>query len=294
MSQERMENAVGYSLLAPWLIGLFAFTIIPVGASAYLALTSYDLLSPPRWIGLGNFSRMLFGDDIYWQSVKATIVYVFTSVPLRLAFALFVAILLSAKHRFVGAYRTVYYLPSLLGESVAIAVMWRQLFGDRGAFASALGLIGIHTQYSWIGNPHTAIWTLVFLAAWQFGSSMLIFLAGLKNIPETYYEAALVDGAGWWTKFSRITVPLLTPIILFNLVMQLISGFKTFTQSFVITEGGPLNTTLFYSVYLYQRGFEYHEMGFASAMAWLLLVLVGALTALVFRSSSAWVYYESK
>jgi pectin-derived oligosaccharide transport system permease protein len=287
-------NGVGYSLIAPWLIGLLAFTIIPVIASLYLSFTKYDLLSPPHWFGLGNYTRMMFGDELFWQSVRATIVYVFTSVPLRLAFALFIASLLAKKHRFIGAYRTVYYLPSLLGESVAIAVLWRQIFGDHGAIDALVRGLGVTPDFSWVGNPVTAIWTLVLLSAWQFGSSMLIFLAGMKNIPDSYYEAAIVDGAGAWTKFTRITIPLLTPIILFNLIMQLIAGFKTFTQSFIITQGGPLNTTLFYSVYLYQRGFVYSEMGYASGMAWVLLVVVGIMTALIFKSSAWWVYYESK
>lgn len=288
------QNAIGYSLVGPWLIGLLAFTIIPVAASFYLSFTHYDLFSPPRWIGLENFRKMFFGDDVYWQSVKATLIFVFTSVPLRLAVALLVAVLLSKRHRFIGTYRTVYYLPSLLGESVAIAVMWRQLFGDQGAVSALAVLFGAPAHFSWIGNPGTAIWTLVLLGGWQFGSSMLIFLAGLKNIPAGYYEAAIVDGASSWRKFTRITLPLLTPIILFNLVMQLIAAFKTFTQSFIITEGGPLNTTLFYAVYLYRSGFKYFSMGFASAMAWVMLVVVGILTALIFKSSDAWVYYESK
>jgi multiple sugar transport system permease protein len=291
---EGLQNAVGYSLIAPWLFGLLAFTLIPVAASCYLSFTRYDLLSAPRWIGLKNYHRMLSADPVFWQSVKATLIYVFTSVPLRLAFALFIAMLLARKHRFIGLYRTLYYLPSLLGESVAVAVIWRELFGDSGAISVGLAFLGAPRGFSSVGHPQTAIWTLVLLAVWQFGSSMLIFLAGLKNVPASYYEAAVVDGAGSWKKFTRITLPLLTPIILFNLVMQLIAGFKTFTQSFIITQGGPLNSTLFYSVYLYQSGFMYSEMGFASAMAWVLLLVVGAMTALLFKTSSFWVYYESK
>lgn len=294
LRKEGYQNAIGYSLVGPWLLGLLAFMILPVGASFYLAFTRYDLFSAPRWIGFQNFRRMFFDDPVYWQSVKATLIYVFVSVPMRLMFALSVAILLSKKHRFIGVYRTLYYLPSLLGESVAIAVMWRHLFGDQGAVSAISGVFGVPSGFSFIGHPSTAIWTLVALAAWQFGSSMLIFLAGLKNIPEVYYEAAIVDGAGSWKKFTRITVPLLTPIILFNLVMQLIAAFKTFTQSFIITEGGPMNSTLFYAVYLYRSGFKYFNMGFASAMAWLMLAAVGILTALIFKSSASWVHYEYK
>ncbi len=291
---QRQNNLVGYLFLSPWLIGFFVFTLLPIVASFVLAFTDYDLFTSPQWIGLDNFKRMFFEDARYWRSVRATFYYVFTAVPLRLVVALAVAMLLNQGRRFVSVYRAAYYAPSILGGSVAVAVMWRQVWGGRN-----LGLINFILQalglpyVNWLANPKTAIWTLITLAAWQFGSPMLIFLAGLKQIPSELYEAAAIDGAGGWGKFTRITLPMLSPVIFFNLVMQMISGFLVFTQAYLVTGGRPLDTTLFYALYLYLRAFEVHEMGYGSAMAWVLLGIIAIFTALIFRSSSAWVYYES-
>ncbi|WP_199613890.1 carbohydrate ABC transporter permease [Paenibacillus alkalitolerans] len=285
-------NLSGYLFISPFLVGFFWLTIFPIGMSLYLSFTKFDLLGSPRWIGLDNYVRMFTEDDKFWQSLKVTFLYAFTAVPFRLVFALAVALLLVKTIRGSGFYRTALYLPSIIGGSVAVAVMWRQLFGNNGAINGILEALGLPTT-SWLGNPDTAIWTLILLFGWQFGSSMLIFLAGLKNIPMSYYEAASVDGANAWYRFSRITIPLLTPIILFNVIMQMISGFLSFTPSFIITQGGPLNSTLLYALYLYQRGFMFFEMGYASAMAWVLLLIIGIFTAFVFRSSKHWVHYES-
>jgi pectin-derived oligosaccharide transport system permease protein len=226
--------------------------------------------------------------------VRATLLYVFTAVPLRLIFALAVAMLLNVPYRMAGLYRAVYYIPSLVGGSVAIAVMWRQLFGQQGLVNFVLSMLGV-TGPNWLGNPSTVMFPLIVLAVWQFGSPMLIFLAGLKQIPSELYEVAEIDGAGFWRKFFRITLPLLSPVIFFNLVMQLISGFMVFTQGFIITpNGGPLDRALFYSVYLYNKAFGQFEMGYSAAMAWVLLLVIACFTAVVFRSSTSWVYYESK
>ncbi len=285
---------MGYLFLSPWLIGFFVFTLLPIVASFVLAFTDYDLFTSPQWVGLNNFKRMLFEDRRYWRSVRATFYYVFTAVPLRLVVALAVAMLLNRGRRLVSVYRAAYYAPSILGGSVAVAVIWRQVWGGRN-----LGLINFILQsfglpyVNWLADPRTAIWTLITLAAWQFGSPMLIFLAGLKQIPAELYEASAIDGAGGWAKFTRITLPMLSPVIFFNLVMQMISGFLVFTQEYLVTGGRPLDTTLFYALYLYLRAFEVHEMGYASAMAWVLLLVIAFFTALVFRTSSAWVYYES-
>jgi multiple sugar transport system permease protein len=212
-----------------------------------------------------------------------------------LVFALIIAMLFNVKRRAVGFYRTLYYIPSIMGGSVAIAIMWKQIFSAKGALNSILGLMGIECNISWVSAPGTAIWTLILLAIWQFGSPMLIFLAGLKQIPQTCYEAAEIDGANSWQRFTRITFPLLSPVIFFNLVMQTISGFMVFTQGVIITDGGrPLDTTLFYAVYLYQKAFTTFQMGYGSAMAWVLLIVIAFFTALIFKSSSAWVFYESK
>ncbi|UUZ89334.1 sugar ABC transporter permease [Paenibacillus sp. P25] len=204
--------------------------------------------------------------------------------------------LLNRAMRGIGIYRSTFYLPSLIGGSVAVSIMWVQIFGDKGLLNSLLGLIGIHKDTSWIGDPETALGTLVALSVWQFGSSMLIFLAGLKNIPSTYYEAADVDGANRFHRFFKITIPLLSPIILFNLIMQTIAAFMTFTPAYIISrgEGGPLDNTLLYSLYLYRRAFVFFEMGYASAMAWVMLLIVGIITFVIFKSSVYWVHYESK
>ena len=286
------ENVTGYVFIMPFLIGFFALTIFPMLMSLYLSFTKYDLLGTPEWVGLGNFKRMFFEDETYWQAMKVTVFYVLTAVPFRLVFALLVALLLANVVRFSGLYRTLMSLPSIIGGSVAVAVMWRQLFGNDGAINAILEALNLPTT-SWLGNPNTAIWTLILLYGWQFGSAMLIFLAGLKNIPVSYYEAASVDGANAWQRFIKITIPLLTPIILFNVVMQMINGFMAFTSSFIITEGGPLNSTLLYILYMYRRGFVFFDMGYASAMAWVLLLIIAVLTALIFKSSKHWVHYES-
>ncbi len=285
------DNLIGYLFISPWLISFFAFTFIPIIASLALSFTDYDILSRgwPEWVGLHNYIRMFTEDGRYMKSVKATFYYVFMAVPLRLAFALFVAMLLNTKRRAVSGYRAAYYAPSIVGGSVAVAVMWREIFGVNGLINAVLG-----TDVVWLGNPRTAIWTLILLAVWQFGSPMLIFLAGLKQIPSTLYEAAAIDGANGWHRFWRLTLPLLTPIIFFNLIMQTISGFMVFTQAFIITGGAPLDTTLFYALYVYQRAFVTYQMGYASAMAWVLLVVVALFTAVIFKSSSRWVFYESK
>ncbi|MBN1313607.1 MAG: sugar ABC transporter permease [Anaerolineae bacterium] len=284
---------MGYLFLSPWLIGFVVFLLLPMVASLVLSFTDYNIFSDPEWVGWGNFERMFFEDPRYWRSVKATLYFVFTAVPLRLIVALAVALMLNRGTRLVGLYRAAYYAPSIVGSSVAVAVMWRQLFGGDGLINFLLTSIGIHSDLRWLGNPKTAIWTLIILAAWQFGSPMLIFLAGLKQIPQELYEAASIDGANEQTKFGRITLPMLSPIILFNLVMQTISGFLIFTQAYLVTNGRPLDTTLFYALYLYRRAFEDHQFGYGSAMAWIILMVIALFTFLIFRSSPYWVFYET-
>jgi multiple sugar transport system permease protein len=258
------------------------------------SLTKYDMLSAPKWKGLGNYIQLFGSDQTFWTALTVTFSFVLVSVPLKLAFALFIALLFKNGFKGVGVYRTIFYAPSIIGGSVAVAVMWRQLFSMDGAVNGILRLFGIPVATNWIANPHTALWTLILLVVWQFGSPMLIFLAGLKQIPRDLYEAAEVDGAGRMLRFFNITLPLLTPIIFFNLVMQIIGGFMTFTQSYLITAGGPLNSTLFYAVYLYRVAFTNFEMGYASAMAWVLLFIIALITLFVFKTASSWVFYESE
>jgi multiple sugar transport system permease protein len=264
-----------------------------MGASLYLAFTDYDILTAPRWVGLENFERMFLQDRRYLQSVTVTLFYVAVAVPLRLAFALALAMLLNTQRRGMSVYRAAYYAPSIVAGSVAVALMWRQVFGSQGVVNAVLALLGV-PRVSWLGSPDFAIWTLITLAVWQFGSPMLIFLAGLRQIPAELHEAAAIDGAGAWSRFFRITLPLLSPVTFFNLVMQTITGFMVFTQAFIVTGGGPMDTTLFYALYLYRRAFESFQMGYASAMAWVLLLAVALCTAILFKTSGRWVFYEAK
>lgn len=291
----RSDHFAGYVFIAPWLLGFFAITITPILVSLYYSFTKYDILSAPQWVGLMNYETMFKYDYLFPQSLKVTFMYAFTSVPLRLLFALFLAVLLSQKRKGVGVYRTIFYVPSVFGGSVAVAVMWRQLFGVNGALNSILTSVGaIDRNIGWLTGPNTALWTLVALAVWQFGSPMLIFLAGLKQVPYLLYESAMIDGASPWQRFFRITLPMISPIIFFNFLVQIINGFMMFTQALIITNGGPFNRTLLYVLYVYRKAFTDYSMGYASALAWVMLVVVGVLTAVIFRTSSYWVYYESK
>ncbi len=289
------DNAVGYLFLTPWLLGFFVLTLYPMIQSLYYSFTQFDMLTAPKFLGLDNYIKMFTNDPTYLKSLGVTFLYVFLAVPLKLIFALLVAVIMNQKLRLISLYRTVYYIPTLLGGSVAIAMLWRKLFSGDGVINTILhGLFGVNPP-AWIASPKYALYTLVLLTVWQFGSSMIIFLAGLKQIPDEYYEAASVDGAGNLTKFFRITVPSLSPVILFNLVMQMISAFQAFTQAYIISggKGGPLDSTMFYTLYLYTKGFYYYEMGYASAMAWVLLLIIGILTVIIFRSSNSWVTYAS-
>ncbi|MFV2022472.1 carbohydrate ABC transporter permease [Micromonospora sp. LOL_023] len=291
--QAARDTRVAAAFLAPWLIGLFVLTLGPMLASLYLAFTNYNLLQDPSFIGLDNFQRMLTDERLH-RSLGVTFLYVAVSVPAQLALALLLALVLDRGMRGLAFYRSAFYLPSLLGSSVAIAVLWRLIFGGDGLVNDLLGFLGVETTTSWVADPATALWTLVVLHAWTFGSPMVIFLAGLRQIPREYYEAAQVDGAGTVSQFRHITVPLLTPIIFFNLVLAVINAFQTFTQAFVVSggTGGPSDSTLFYTLYLYQEGFGSYRMGYASAMAWLLVMIIGAFTAVNFWAARRWVHYD--
>lgn len=286
------QGATAAVFLGPWFLGLFLITLGPIIASGYLSFTDYSLIGAPHWIGLGNYREMLH-DPRFWTAMRVTVVYVVVSVPLQLLFALLLAMVLDRGLRGLAFYRSVYYLPSLLGGSVAIAVLWRQMFGTDGLVNRLLELLGWQNPPGWVSTPEYALYTLIVLHVWTFGSPMVIFLAGLRQIPRMYYEAAAVDGAGRVRQFFRITLPLLTPIIFFNLVLQIIHSFQTFTQAFIVSSGtgGPVDSTLFYTLYMYQRGFGSFEFGYASAMAWVLLLIVGAVTALNFGLARWWVFY---
>ncbi|WP_147918688.1 carbohydrate ABC transporter permease [Ruania zhangjianzhongii] len=296
---ERADGKAAAVFLLPWFVGLGLIVVGPLLASLYLSFTNYDLFSDPVFAGLENYQR-LFQDSRLIQSLAVTFTYVFVSVPLQLAAALGLAMVLDKGVRGLALYRSVFYLPSLLGASVAIAILWRQLFGTNGLinqmiewFNGIQPLIQIGTQ-GWVSHPDYALGTLIILNVWTFGSPMVIFLAGLRQVPEMYYEAASLDGASKFRKFRSITFPMLTPIIFFNLVLQIINAFQTFTQAFIVSggTGGPSDSTLFYTLYLYQEGFGNFNMGYASAMAWLLLIIIGAMTAINFFASKYWVFYD--
>jgi multiple sugar transport system permease protein len=289
--RKRRRDRAGYVFLLPWFIGML-FTIVPFFASLYLAFTDYNLLNAPRWIGFANFREML-ADPLLRQSMKVTFLYTFISVPLSLAVALLVAMVLNKGIRGLAVYRAVFYLPSLLGGSVAIVILWRHIFGAEGIVNDLLGWFGINGP-GWTSDPDFSLTTLILLHVWTFGSPMVIFLAGLRQIPVMYYEASAIDGASKWQQFRSITLPLLSPIIFFNLIQSLISSFQTFTQGFVMSggTGGPADSTLFYNLYLYQQGFSQFHMGYASAMAWVLLVIIAAFTAINFLAAKYWVFYE--
>jgi multiple sugar transport system permease protein len=286
------RDRVAYLFLAPWLIGLVGITLGPLLASLGLSFTRYDLFTDPRWAGLANYQRMLSGDPSFLQSLSVTAVYVVVSVPSVLVISLALALLLNRGLRGLTLYRALFYLPSLLGGSVAIAILWRRVFGASGMLNQILALVHVQGQ-SWIGSPSTALYTLVGLNVWQFGATMIIFLAGLRQIPQSLYESAAVDGARWWRRFWHITIPMLSPVIFFNALLGLIRAFQVFTSAYVVSNGGggPAGSTLLYALYLYQQGFVNYDMGFAAAMAWVLVIVVAALTAVAFLTARYWVYY---
>jgi multiple sugar transport system permease protein len=297
-ARERTGNGdlSGYLFLLPWLLGFVFFTLGPTLASLYLSFTKFDLLTPPRWSGLDNYIYMFTADQRFGNALRVTFVYLILEVPLKLAFALAIAVMLDKQIRGGDLYRAIFYVPSLLGGSVAIAVLWRQMFqGDGMVNRVILALFGVQGP-SWISNPETSIYTLVILAVWQFGSPMIIFLAGLRQIPKELYEAAEIDGAGKAAQFWKLTLPLLAPVLFFNLVLQMIEGFKAFTPAFIISggSGGPVDSTLFYTLYLYQEAFAYFRMGYASALAWVLLVIIAIFTSISFLTSKYWVHYDDE
>lgn len=285
------ESTAGIIFTLPFTIGFLLFMIVPMGISLYYSFCKYDILSPPVFTGLDNFVKM-FQDETFYKAIGVTFYFALVSVPLRLIFALIVAMLLLKNSKMSGFYRAAYYLPSIIGGSVAVAILWKRMFATDGVVNRLLGAVGIETTFAWLGNTKTAIWVLILLAVWQFGSSMLIFLSALKQISKELYEAAEVDGANGIQKFFRITLPLLTPTIFFNLVMQMINGFLAFTQSYIITQGKPMNSTLFYTVYMYQQSFEFYNTGYGAALAWVMLAIIGAITLLLFATKKFWVYEE--
>ncbi|MFB7928101.1 carbohydrate ABC transporter permease [Streptomyces sp. NPDC056039] len=287
---KREREGAAWVFLSPWVLGATVLTLLPMAVSLYLSFTDYDLFNPPQWVGLRNYTQMFTEDPRYWRSVLTTLTYVVIAVPLQLALALVVALALKGMKRGKGFYRSAFYAPSLLGASMSIALVWRAVFNDGGTVDNLLGTGG------WVNKPGFSLLAVALLTVWQFGAPMVIFLAGLQQIPAELYEAAAVDGAGKWRQFLSVTVPMLSPVLFFNLVLQTIQAFQVFTPAFAVSggKGGPADSTLVYTMYLYDRGFVASHMGYASAMAWVLLVVIGVVTAVLFRTSRSWVFYASE
>ncbi len=291
--KERKNIFIGYTFIFPVIIGLIVFSAVPFFYSLYLAFTDYNGLQAPSWAGFENFKTMLLEDDKFWLSLRVTFQFAIVQVPLKLGFALLVAVLLSKVSKGTGCYRVAFYVPSVLGGSVAVAMTWKILWGTNGPINSILNLFGFESVH-FLKDTRTALYVLILLGVWQFGASMLIFLAGIKDIPRIYYEAAIMDGAGSVQRFFKITLPLLTPSIFFNMINGIIGSLQAFNSAYLVTNGGPLNSTLYYGLNVYNQAFQYGKFGYASAMAWFLLLIIAALTAVVFRSSSGWVYYQGE
>ena len=291
-SRQRRETLSGFGFLIPWLIGFFGLTLIPMVYSLYLSFTSYNIFSPPKWIGLDNYIRMFTTDPAFMQSAQITLIYVLVGTPITLAAALIVAMLLNFRDRGAGFFRSAFYAPSLIGGSVSVAIVWRAMFSGDGPVDSTLSFFGIDLG-GWIGNPALVLPMMILLAVWQFGATMVIFLAGLKQIPKELYEAAEMDGAGPWHRFRAVTLPMLSPVIFFNLLLGLIGAFQVFASAYIISNGtgGPAGMTNFITLYLYKRGFSDGQMGYAAAIAWVLLIVVAIIAVILFRTQRSWVHY---
>ncbi len=284
------RNVTGYIFIAPFVLGFILWFLIPALASVWMTFQNWNMINPPEFIALDNFKRTM-SDELFWQALKVTTVYTAVSVPLSLAVAFLLALLLNAKVRGIAVFRTLYYLPSIV-PAVANAILWAWIlnsdFGLLNAFLHAIGL----PKILWLQDPEWALPAMILMSLWGLGGAMVIYLAGLQGIPNEFYEAAEIDGAGRWAKLRHVTIPLMSPVIFFNLIMGLIGTFQIFTAGYLITNGGPQNATLFYVLYLYRNGFLYLDMGYAAALAWVLFFIIMALTAFIFRGVGSWIYYE--
>lgn len=291
MTLQQREEVEAYLFLTPWLLGFFMLILGPLIAAAYFSLTEYSILKSPVFIGLANFRQMM-NDELFWQALRVTATYTFVSVPLLVTLGYLLALLLNQDVWGLSLWRTIFYMPAVV-SGVAVAIMWLWVFHpDMGIVNSLLRLFGIEGP-RWFGSPDWALPTLILTSIWGVGGGMVIYLAGLQSIPTHLYEAAELDGAGSWRKFVHITLPMTTPVIFFNLLMGIIGSWQVFTSAYVITNGGPANSTLFYILYLYRQGWQYFKMGYASALAWVLFFIILIFTVIIFRTS-AWVYYEGQ
>lgn len=292
MTPARREALWAYGLISPWIIGFLVFTLVPMITSFGMAFTEYNIIQPARYVGLENY-RTLVADPLFYQSVKVTLTYAALSLLPSLATGLALAMLLNADVPGLSMWRTVYYLPSII-SGVPVAILWSFVFNPRfGVLNWALSLVGIKGP-GWLNSPRWALPALAIMSLWGVGGGMILYLAGLQGVPTSLYDSAKVDGANAWKRFWKITLPMISPVIFFNLVMGTIGTFQYFTNAYVMTDGGPNYATWFYNLYLYRNAFYYSKMGYASALAWVLFVFVLLLTLLIFKSSAAWVYYEGQ
>lgn len=296
LSISQREAVWAYIFISPWIIGFFIFTLGPMLASLYYSFTDFNIIDIPVWRGLANYKKLFFDDPLFWHSLKVTIKFAAMALPLNLVIGFLIAVLLNQKIAGVNIWRTAYFLPSVIA-GVAVALLWVRIFNPRiGIINPLLKSIGVAKPPGWLQDPNWAVPSLVIMSLWSVGSSMIIYLAGLQGVPTTLYEAAKIDGANRWKRFWHITIPMMTPVIFYNLVLGLIGAFNYFTEVYVVTngDGGPVRSTLFYNLYLYQNAFRFFNMGYASTMAWVLFLIVLVITLLVFRSSPLWVFYEGE
>jgi oligogalacturonide transport system permease protein len=287
------NRRLGFLFVLPFVLGVLGFKLFPFVMSFALGFTQYDLIDPPEFVGLDNY-RELFGQDpLFRKSLGVTLLFAALAVPLRVGFALFIAHVLNYKLRGINFFRAAFYLPSILGGSIAVAVLWRFIFAKYGLVNLVLAKLGLE-PIAWLADEHFSLWTIVLLFTWQFGSAMVIFLAALQNVPVTLYEAAEIDGASKWRQFISITVPLITPVIFFNMVMQMVQAFQEFNGPYAITEGGPLNSTYVLALYIYDQSFRFFNLGYGAALSWVLFALVASLSAVSFWSSKYWVFYSGE
>jgi oligogalacturonide transport system permease protein len=287
------NRRVGFLFVLPFVLGVLGFKLFPFVMSLALSFTQYDVFSPPEFIGAQNYVELATQDRMFRKSLGVTLLFVGLAVPLRVGFALFIAHVLNFRLRGINFFRSAFYLPSILGGSIAVAVLWRFIFSQHGLANIVLGRLGLE-PILWLADERWSIWTVVTLFTWQFGSSMVIFLAALQNVPQSLYEAAELDGATKWQQFLRITVPLITPVIFFNLIMQLVHGFQEFNGPYMVTEGGPLHATYVLSLYIYEECFKYFNIGYGAALSWVMFALIGALSAFSFWTSKYWVFYAGE
>lgn len=285
------KDKMGLLFISPWLFGLCVYKIYPFIASLILSFTKYDIVGSPKFIGFDNYIKLFTKDTLFLKSLFVTIRYVVISVPINLVVALIVAMVMNSKLKGISVYRTVYYIPSILGGNIAIMILWKFLFSNTGLINQIIGGFG-GSPISWFSSEYGTLFVIVLLHVWQFGSAMLIFLAALKEVPQELYEAAEMDGASYFKKFLNITIPSISPIIFFNLVMGLIGALQEFNAPYMLTKGGPLQTTYFIGLYIYDNAYRLFNMGYASALSWVLFVIIMTLTAVIFKSSSYWVFYS--